>query len=330
MVSGTALVTGATGGLGRVLAGMLHAAGRPVIATGRNPAIGAELAGTGIRFVAADLARDPLAPLLDGVETVFHLAARSAPWGPRAAFEADNVVATQRLLDAARAAGCRRFVFASTPSIYTRAIDQFGLNEASPLPARAPNAYAATKYAAEQAVLAAANDGFTTVALRPRAIIGPHDSALLPRLLRAADKGVLPLPGGGRALIEPTDARDTACGFLAAEAAGAAVRGRAFNLSGGTALPVAALARHVFARLNRKVRIVAVPRRLARVAAHAAERVARRLPGQPEPVLTGYGATVLGWSQTFDLAAARAALGWAPRHAPLDSIDWALAEMARA
>ncbi|MDR2858744.1 MAG: NAD(P)-dependent oxidoreductase [Novosphingobium sp.] len=330
MVSGTVLVTGATGGLGRVLAGMLHAAGRHPIATGRDTRIGAELSAAGMRFVPADLVHDRLAPLVEGVETVFHLAALSAPWGARETFQATNVAATTRLLDAARAAGCRRFVFASTPSIYTRTADQFGLTEATPLPPQAPNDYAATKYAAECAVLAAANDTFATVALRPRAIIGPHDTALLPRLLRAAGKGVLPLPNGGSAMIEPTDARDTARAFIAAEAVCASVAGKAFNLSGGAALPVAALARHVFARLGRRVRIIAVPRRLALLAAHGAECIARLLPGQPEPPFTAYGAMALGWSQTFDLTAARAALGWAPQHAPLAAVDWALAEMSHA
>jgi nucleoside-diphosphate-sugar epimerase len=330
MVNGTALITGATGGLGRILAPMLHATGRAVVATGRDRAIGAQLIAGGIRFLPADLTRDDLLPLVRGVETVFHLAARSSPWGPRDAFEAANVRATTRLLDAARAAGCRRFLFASTPSIYTRCADQIGINERTPLPWRFHNAYAETKYSAERLVLAAAEPAFATVALRPRAIIGPHDTALLPRLLRAADKGVLPLPAGGRALIEPSDGRDVARAFLAAEIAASAVSGGVFNISGGVALPVRDLVRHVFARLNRRVRILSVPRLLAGAAASMAEAAAYLRPGRPEPVLTRYGATVLGWSQCFDLTAARTELAWAPQLAPLESVDWALAEMQHA
>ncbi|MFX0590873.1 SDR family NAD(P)-dependent oxidoreductase, partial [Glaesserella parasuis] len=49
-----------------------------------------------------------------------------------------------------------------------------------------------------------------TVAIRPRAIVGPNDTVLLPRILRAAGRGRFPLPGGGEALIEPTDVRDAA------------------------------------------------------------------------------------------------------------------------
>jgi len=330
LFKGPVLVTGATGGLGRVMAQMLHAQGRIVVATGRNAAIGAQLAASGIRFIPADLTHDPLEPLVEGAETIFHLAALSAPWGPYAGFVAANVSATTRLIAAAKAAGCRRLVFASTPSVYTAAVDQIGLTEASPLPSRFANAYVLTKHAAECAVLAASDAQLATAALRPRAIIGPYDTVLLPRLLRAAEKGVLPLPAGGRALIEPTDARDVVDAFLAAEAALPGVAGRVFNISGGAPLPVETLARHVFERLGRQVRIVGVHRQIALAGAGALERGARLMPGQPEPVLTRYSAMVLGWSQTFDLSAARAMLQWEPRRSPLKAVDWALEEMSDA
>lgn len=330
MVIGRTLVTGATGGLGRVLAAALHAAGRPVVATGRNLEIGQVLEAAGLTFRPADLAGDDLTGLLEGVDSVFHLAALSRPWGPPEAFTRVNVTATNRLLTAARAAGCKRFIFASTPSVYTCARDQFGLSEASALPVHPVNSYAATKLIAERQVRAAAEPGFATVALRPRAIIGPHDKILLPRLLRAAAKGVLPLPRGGEALIEPSDVRDVTRAFLAAEAAAPGVAGQVFNISGGTAIPIRELAGHVFRRLNRRVRIVNVPGRIALLAASAMEGVAMHLPGRPEPVLTRYGAMVVGWSQTFDLSAAHRHLDWSPCHTPTEAVDWALTGMGHA
>ena len=330
MVTGQVLVTGATGGLGRILTAQLRSSGRDVLATGRNTAVGGAMTCPNVRFLPADLTCDPLEPLLDGVQTVFHLAALSAPWGRKSDFQAANIDATSRLLDAARKAGCRRLVFASTPSIYTRAADQLGLTEQSPLPVRFANTYATTKHAAERMVLDAAREGFATVALRPRAVIGPHDTALLPRLLRAARKGVLPLPNGGRALIEPTDARDASEAFIAAEARAESVSGRAFNISGGVALPVSDLASLVFARLGRRVRIVDFPAGLTMAAAVFAEGMAQLLPGRPEPILTTYSAMVLGWSQTFDMTAACEALNWTPSRQPAESVAWALADAAHA
>lgn len=324
MVGGRVLVTGATGGLGRILTTLLLAQGREVIATGRDPARGAALRDAGAHFIASDLARDDIAPLLAGIDTVFHLAALSSPWGSHADFVAANLTMTQRLLVAARAAGCRRFLFASTPSIYAGAAHRLDLTEASRLPGRLVNAYAQTKLAAEHAVRAAGAPGFATVALRPRAIVGPHDTVLLPRLLRAARSGVMPLPGYGRALIELTDARDVCAAFLAAEARADTLSGQVFNISGGQPLPLVKLADHAFRRLGRRVRMVPLPARVVLGLAHLAEASARLRPGRPEPALTVYAAKALGWSQTFDLGAARAALEWEPHYSPFAALDWAL------
>lgn len=329
-MSGTVLITGATGGLGRVLAAQLHMAGRKVIATGRNRDLGAQLTAAGLCFRPADLAADDLDGLLHGVDCVHHLAALSSPWGPDHAFERGNVTATQRLLEAARRQGVRRFIHASTPSIYTRPAHQLNLTEHSPLPARMVNAYARTKLAAERMVQAANTPGFATVALRPRAIISPHDTVLLPRLLRAAERGRLPLPGNGRALIEPTDARDVARAFLLAEARAEALGGRVFNLSGGQPVALRDLAGHVFARLGRTIAMPGLPARMVLALAGAAELAARLRPQGAEPALTRYSAMALGWSQTFDLSAARGDLGWSPQHDPLAAIDWALQEMGHA
>ena len=328
------LVTGATGGLGRVLVRALIAAGYAVRATGRNARIGAQLAADGAHFVAADLVQDDLTPLFVGAQTgqsvtaVIHLAALSAPWGRDADFVAANITATQRLLAAAQSSGkCRQFLFASTPSIYTAPHDQLSLREESPLPPRLINAYARTKYAAECAVLAANGTVLRTIALRPRAIICPGDTVLLPRLMRAGARGRMPLPHGGQALIELTDARDVAAAFIAALQSGDTAFGRAYNLSGGAPLPLATIAGHVFDRLEKPVQMVAINRQVALAGAAVLERIARLRPGQPEPAITRYGVMATGWSQTFDLSAARTALDWQPRHAPRDAIDWALAEV---
>jgi nucleoside-diphosphate-sugar epimerase len=290
-VSRRALVTGATGGLGRELAAQLLAAGYRVRATGRDRAIGALL---GTEFVTADLTRDPLQPLVAGMDVVFHLAALSSPWGSRAAFRAINVDATQRLLDAARVAGCGGLIHASTPSIYAEPRDRIGLTEDSAVGPRFANDYAATKYAAERLVLAADAPGFRTVALRPRAIVGPNDNVLLPRILRDRHLAV-----AGR---------------------------RAINISGGDPRPVRELLGALFTRIGQSPRFVAVPTSLAMTVAGAMEQVAALLPGRPEPPVTRYGVMTFGFSQTMCLDRARELLDWAPRHRVEDMVAHALPE----
>ncbi len=327
MVTQRVLVTGATGGFGRVLVSALCDAGYDVIATGRNHSIGATLLGcTFIPMDLTDRTRDAdgkLAPLLKGIDTVFHLAALSSPWGKRTAFERANILVTQRLIAEAEAANVRAFIFASTPSIYTDSKAQLDISETTPLPSRFVNDYAATKYAAEQLVLAHAGT-MRTLALRPRAIVSPFDTALLPRLVRASERGRMPLPGRGDALIELTDARDVAAAFIAASKRAELLHGRVFNISGGAPRRFEDLAVHVFKKLDRHVRLVPLNARLVMMAGSVMEGIARILPGQPEPPLTRYSAMALGWSQTFDLKAVRTALDWQPQYSPEQAIDWAL------
>lgn len=308
-MSRLALVTGATGGLGRTLVPMLVEAGWAVRATGRRPRVGGPIR-------ALDLTAGVPADLLEGVDTVFHCAALSSPWGRAAEFEAINVAATRRLVEASGAAGCRRFVQVSTPSIYAEARDRLALTEGSPPARRFANGYAASKWRAERWL---ADAPVPVSVVRPRAIVGPDDTVLLPRLMRLIARGRVPLPGGGAALVELTDARDVACALLAAADAPPTTA----NVSGGEPRPVRWIVERVAARLGVPVRIVAVPRRAA-LAIGALAELGGRLTGR-EPQLTRYVAKTLGWSQTFDLSHARAALGWAPRHSPEQAIDHALA-----
>jgi nucleoside-diphosphate-sugar epimerase len=74
------------------------------------------------RLVETDLSSGKLPPLLEGVECVFHLAAQPgvrASWGTSFShYVKDNIVATQRLLEAAKGKPIRKIVFASSSSIY--------------------------------------------------------------------------------------------------------------------------------------------------------------------------------------------------------------------
>ncbi|MBO9559392.1 MAG: NAD-dependent epimerase/dehydratase family protein [Caulobacter sp.] len=321
------LLTGATGGLGQALVPALLDAGYRVRATGRSSALGERLRRQGADFHAADLCDpDAVSTLSKGVDLVIHAAALSSPWGAPTAFEAINVTATARLLEAARAAGCDAFIHISTPSLYAEPRDRLGLTESCPFAARPANDYVRTKQRAEALVLAANAPGFATVALRPRALVGPADRTLLPRLQRVARKGVFPVFREGRALIDLTDVRDAADAIIAADRNRAAIAGRAFNISGGAPLPVHALLDVAFDALGLAPKRVHLPYGGAAIWAHVLEQVCARLPGRPEPPVTAYTLATLAFSQTFDLTAARRDLGWTPRRAPADAIRWAAAE----
>ncbi len=319
------LVTGATGGLGLAVVEALREAGHDVRATGRRSDVAGRLQGLGAEFVAADLTAGAMNGLVAGMDGVIHCAALSSPWGPYETFHKINVLATRYLLAAARDAGVGRFVLVSSPSIYARHADQVGLTEADPPAVKPLNAYAATKLMAEREVLAASSPEMACVAVRPRAIVGPDDTVLLPRVLRMIDGGRFPLIRQGRALIELTDARDAADALVRALDRAEAVAGEAFNISGGRPMTIRAMAETLAAALGRDISFVHLPYGLVSVAAMLSQAVCNLWPGRPEPRLTPYTLATLGFSQTFDLTKARERLGYVPRY---DAFQTAL-EVAR-
>ncbi|WP_437777709.1 NAD-dependent epimerase/dehydratase family protein [Sorangium sp. So ce1097] len=124
-----------------------------------------------------DLATADLRPLLAGREVVFHQAAQPGvrpSWGQ--SFEGylrDNVLATQRLLEATRAYGkVRKLVYASSSSVYGDAND-VPMHESSRTAPYSP--YGVTKLAAEQLCeLYRRNFGLPTISLRYFTVYGPR------------------------------------------------------------------------------------------------------------------------------------------------------------
>ena len=133
-----------------------------------------------------DATREP--PDLAGVDAIVHLAAAVGDPPPSAepSFRAVNVDGTRRLLDAA---GGRPVVWVSSASVYRPGPCPAPVREDHPTD-RQRTAYGRTKAAGERLALAAG-----AVVLRPRAVYGPGDPHLLPRLRRVVRGGRAWLPG---------------------------------------------------------------------------------------------------------------------------------------
>ncbi|MCX7358029.1 MAG: NAD(P)-dependent oxidoreductase [Alphaproteobacteria bacterium] len=302
------IVTGATGFLGGVLARLLRDRGHEVVATGRDQEKLAALASAGIDTIPLDLAsRD--APSLD-CDAFIHCAALSSPWGRHSDFYRANVAGTRGAIALARAAGARRFVNISTPSIYFRFQDQICVREDAPLPTPV-NAYANSKRQAEHLVLAAHD--LDPIILRPRGLYGPGDTTLLPRLLAAAQTRALPLMNEGRAATDLTYIDDVAEAAYAALTVSSPVRQRIFNISGGEALNVRQVAELAAGKAGCAVQWRKVSPWVVLAYARANEYVCALLPRYPEPTITAYGAALFAFTQTLNIDAARRELGWSPR-----------------
>jgi len=311
------VVTGATGGIGRTLVPLLESLGLDVVASGRNASVGRAIEGPRVLFMPLDLVEDDIAPLVAGARIVVHLAARSSPWGPSASFHKDNVVATARLLDAAARAGVERFVHASTPAIFSERRHRLDLRSHDSPAARPANAYARTKLAAERIVREERR--MATIVLRPSAVLGPDDRAILPRLMRVLSRGVLPVGNGGAALFHPTDVRDSA-GAFAAAALGSSCG--VANVAGLAPIGIVEMAEALAERLGLRLRVRRVPEPVLHALAAAAE-LAGKATGR-EPPLTRYSVASLSWSRSFDLRETEALLGWRPAFGPMDALAHAV------
>jgi nucleoside-diphosphate-sugar epimerase len=147
----------------------------------------------GLSFVEADLSEAPLGPLLDGVDRVFHLAAQPgvrASWGPDfVQYVRHNITASQRLLEACMLHPLRKFVFASSSSVY-------GDAEAYPTPEslrpQPVSPYGVTKLAAEHLCeVYRTSFGVPVASLRLFTVYGPRQrpDMAFSRLIGAALAG---------------------------------------------------------------------------------------------------------------------------------------------
>jgi UDP-glucose 4-epimerase len=189
------------------------------------------------RSVEEDLSRADLAPLVAGVDWVFHQAAQAgvrASWGRDFEIYAKhNVVATQRLLEAARDAGVRRFVYASSSSIYGDTADLPMREESLPRPI---SPYGVTKLAAEHLCwLYWKNYGLCTTALRYFTVYGPRqrpDMAMHRFLKGALSGGEITLYDDGEQTRDFTYVSDVVGANLAAVER--VDGGDVFNIGGGS------------------------------------------------------------------------------------------------
>lgn len=246
------------------------------------------------------------APALEDVEAVVHCAALSSPFGPWRAFQQTNVEGTRAVLDFARKAGVKRFVFISSPSVYFALVDQLDVTEDAPLPSPF-NAYAKSKVEGEKLVRAATD--LSPIILRPRGIYGPGDTALLPRLLKAA-KRPLPLFRNGRARIDLTFVEDVVDAILLALDSEA--EGQTFNISSGDVLPITRIVTQTCERAGISPSWRKVPLRPALLAARGLERWSLAM-GREEPTITRYGVGLFAFAQSLNITKAKDVLGWTPR-----------------
>lgn len=308
------LVTGATGFLGKALARRLKGRGDEVTVTGRNPVTLAELEREGMRPLRADLTdAEAIHDACRGRDVVFHCGAFSSAWGPARDFYLSNVVGTRNVIAGCEAQGVRRLVHVSTPSIYFRFKGRLNVHEDAPLPARAANEYARTKLLAEAEIDRAFEYGLPVVTIRPRAIFGEGDNAILPRVIKRLESGRLRVIGDGKNITDLTYVENVVDALILCAESSKSTLGKKYNITNGEPLPLWGLVEKLCKELGYEFPHRRISYPLAMGLASSLEVICRLLPGQPEPLLTRYMVGVLSQSTTLDIRAARSDLDYQPR-----------------
>jgi UDP-glucose 4-epimerase len=246
-----ALITGAAGFIGSTLAERLVGDGADVVGLDcftdyypravKERNLAAVSGRSGFRFVESSIADADLARILDDRTHVFHLAAQAGvrkSWGRDfEAYTANNIEATQTLLEALVGRKLERIVYASSSSVYGDAAAIPMREDALPQPV---SPYGVTKLSAEQlCYLYYANYGVPAVSLRYFTVYGPRQRPDMGfhRFLRAAILGEpITVYGDGEQTRDFTFVADAVSATITAALRG--VPGRVYNIGGGSRVSV--------------------------------------------------------------------------------------------
>jgi len=190
----------------------------------------------GFELLEKDLDAMDLVPVLTGADAVFHVAAQAgvrSSWGRNFdIYTRNNIQVTQKLLEASRDLELKKFVYASSSSVYglTPVLPMAETNPVQPL-----SPYGVSKLAAEQlCFLYFKNFGVPTVSLRFFTVYGPSqrpDMAFHKFFKAMAEDREFTVFGDGRQTRDFTFVADIVRANLAALDSGRP--GETYNIGGG-------------------------------------------------------------------------------------------------
>ena len=261
------LVTGGTGFVGSHLLEALAAQGVRIRVLARRTSETSRLTALGAEQVEGSLDdQAALAHAVQGVDTVFHLAAATRARSERE-YQQVNAAGTRVLVDAMLGAlpRPRRLVYLSSLAAAGPAHNgqPVGLQD-TPRPI---TAYGRSKLRGEEVCLAAAKD-LEVVILRAPAVYGPRDRDLFLCFLLAA-RGILPVPQGPERLLQFIHVNVLVEALLCAAASPQAVG--IYHVAEPRSYGWSEITGWIAKALDRQVRVVRIPPWVVRVAAAVSE-----------------------------------------------------------
>ena len=327
-----ALVTGATGMVGRHIAERLLADGWTVRAMVREPDRARDLAELGVELARGDVLDQPtFVGAAAGCEIVFHAAAEIATRGWEH-YRSVNVDGTRNAVSAAAAAGAR-LLQVSSVAVYGSATRYLGERQGTKtsedlplLPLHERSYYARSKRDSEEVVMAAHRAGrIWAAAVRPDVVYGRHDRQFVPRLAPLLRRGVIPLIGGGRATLAVVHASAVADGAVRAATTDAA-GGQAYNLANDFDVTVRDFLAYAARGLGVTPHFAPIPLWAASGGLWIAKRTVRLVTLGRARIGGGTSLDFLTRDNPFTSERARSELGWNPQVRPeigvADAFAW--------
>ena len=308
------LITGATGYIGTQLTKRLIAEGHTVHALYRSESKAKELRTLpGVAMQKGDLLDKPsLEAAVEGCDAVFHVAAHAKPWdkNPQTFYQYNSEGAVN-VFEAAQQAGAKRVVFTSTAGTISPTVGGVPSGEATPRSVDYFTDYDRSKAQAEAVAVAMSGKGMEIVTVNPSRVYGPgllSDSNGVTRMVKMYLEGKFRLlPGDGNSIGNYVFIDDVVEGHLAAMKHGKA--GERYILGGSNA-SFNSLFEILSGLSAKQVRMVKVPLRVMKVAAHFMEMRAN-LTGKP-PIITPPWVKRYHYNWELSIEKAKRELGYEP------------------
>ena len=314
-----ALVSGATGFLGSHLVECLLEKGHEVRALARKTSNLSHLKTTGAEIVFGDVEDcDSLRPAVDGMEVVFHAAARVMPgWGKWEDFERETVRGTENMLRASAEAGVSRFVYVSSSTVMgEESYGETPADESTPCGIstfRYDTFYDHAKLQAEKLSLEWHKQGKIPVTVvRPSMVYGPRDRLLSDKSYRQFNVPIVVWPGKANprtAIVHVADVAD--CIILAAISDKAV--GEIYNIAPPEVIWFRDYGNAMIRAIGgRKIQIT-IPYLVGYLWCACMEGWALLKRQKELPYLTRSGTRFLNQGMHIDASKARRDLGWQPK-----------------
>lgn len=152
----------------------------------------------GVKILKGDLHSKNLINNLADCDVLIHTAADTDHKNISNTQYDTNVTGTELLLKAAKEAGVKKFIHISTESVLLTGKALRQATEEIPYPKNAIGSYSSTKQLAENLVIKAASEKFSTIVLRPRFVWGRDDTTAIPQILKAIKENQFAWIDGGK------------------------------------------------------------------------------------------------------------------------------------